>query len=64
VFSVMELCSSYRPWHDKRAGVTYLRPDGGKWVYYYFYFVDEVLGLCSKRADVVSVSGAVLLQRP
>ena len=46
VFSVMELCSSYRPWHDKRTGNTYLRADGGKCVYYYFYFIDEVLGLC------------------
>jgi hypothetical protein len=46
VFSVMELCSSYRPWHDKRTGMTHLRPDGGKCVYYYFYFIDEVLGLC------------------
>jgi hypothetical protein len=46
VISVMELCSSYRPWHDKRTGQTYLRPDGGKCVYYYFYFIDEVLGLC------------------
>jgi hypothetical protein len=46
VFSVMELCSSYRPWHDKQTGMTHLRPDGGKCVYYYFYFIDEVLGLC------------------
>ena len=46
IFSVMELCSSYRPWHDKRTGMTYLRGDGGKCVYYYFYFIDEVLGLC------------------
>jgi hypothetical protein len=46
VFSVMELCSSYRPWHNKQTGMNYLRPDGGKCVYYYFYFIDEVLGLC------------------
>jgi hypothetical protein len=46
VFSVMELCSSYKPWHDKRTGFTHLRPDHGKCVYYYFYFIDEVLGLC------------------
>jgi hypothetical protein len=45
VFSVMELCSSYRPWHNKQTGMNYLRPDGGKCVYY-FYFIDEVLGLC------------------
>lgn len=46
VFSVMELCASYRPWHDKRTGLTHLRPDHGKCVYYYFYFIDELLGLC------------------
>lgn len=46
VFSTMELCSSYRPWHDKKTGITRLRPDGGKCVHYYFYFIDEVLGLC------------------
>ena len=26
--------------------MTHLRPDGGKCVYYYFYFIDEVLGPC------------------
>src|SRR5215210_3989932 len=28
VFSALEPCPSYRPWHDKRTGRTYLRPDG------------------------------------
>lgn len=46
VFSVMELCSSHKPWHDKRTGFTHLRPDHGKCVNYYFYFIDKVLGLC------------------
>lgn len=46
IFSVMELCSSYRPWHDKQTGMTRILPDGGKCVHYYFYFIDEVLGLC------------------
>ncbi len=46
VFSVMELCSSYKPWHDKKTGITHLRPDSGKCVHYYFYFIDEELGLC------------------
>jgi len=27
IFSVMEPCSSYEPWHDKKTGKTYLRPD-------------------------------------
>src|SRR5262249_49945719 len=28
---------------------TYLKPDQGKCLYYYFYFVDEELGLCYLR---------------
>ena len=49
IFSVMEPCSSYEPWHDKKTGKTYLRPDGGKCLHYYFYFIDEELGLCYVR---------------
>jgi len=49
IFSVMEPCSSYEPWHDKGSGKTYLRPDGGKCLHYYFYFIDEELGLCYVR---------------
>ena len=45
IFSAMELCSTYKPWHDKQTGKTYLRPDDGKCLHYYFYFVDEELGL-------------------
>jgi len=49
IFSVMEPCSTYRPWHDKATGKTYLRPDDGKCLHYYFYFIDEELGLCHVR---------------
>src|SRR5205823_8620486 len=45
IFSTMEPCSTYRPWHDKTTGKTYLRPDDGKCLHYYFYFLDEELGL-------------------
>jgi hypothetical protein len=27
IFSAMEPCTSYRPWHDKGSGHTYLKPD-------------------------------------
>ncbi len=27
VISAMEACPSYKPWHDKSSGKTYLRPD-------------------------------------
>ena len=49
IFSVMEPCSTYRPWHDKTTGKTYLRPDDGKCLHYYFYFIDEELGRCYVR---------------
>lgn len=49
IFSVMESCSSYQPWHDKKTGRTFLRPDSGKCVHYYFYFIDPELGLCYMR---------------
>jgi len=49
IFAAMEQCSSYQPWHDKKTGKTFLRPDGGKCLHYYFYFVDEELGLCYLR---------------
>lgn len=49
IFSAMEPCSTYQPWHDKQSGKTYLRPDDGKCLHYYFYFIDDELGLCYVR---------------
>ena len=49
IFSAMEPCSTYQPWHNKETGKNYLRPDDGKCLHYYFYFVDEELGLCYVR---------------
>src|SRR3954471_1556531 len=49
IFSAMEPCSTYKPWHNKQTGKTYLVPDDGKCLHYYFYFVDEGLGLCHVR---------------
>jgi hypothetical protein len=49
VISAMEACGSYKPWHDKATGKTFLRPDTGKCLHYYFYFLDEQLGLCHLR---------------
>jgi hypothetical protein len=37
ILSAMELCSTYKPWHDEQTGRTSLRPDG---LHYYFYFID------------------------
>lgn len=49
VISAMEACSSYKPWHDKRTGQTFLRPASGKCLHYYFYFIDSELGLVYLR---------------
>jgi hypothetical protein len=49
ILSAMEPCSTYQPWHDKATGKTFLRPDDGKCLHYYFYFIDEELGLCYVR---------------
>lgn len=49
IFGAMEGCASYRPWHDKTTGKTYLKPDSSKCLTYYFYFIDAQLGLCYLR---------------
>jgi len=49
ILSAMESCPSYRPWHDKKTGKTFLRPKDGRCLHYYFYFIDEELGLCFLR---------------
>ncbi|MGQ9825651.1 MAG: MarR family transcriptional regulator [Desulfotomaculales bacterium] len=49
IFSAMETCNSYKPWHDKATGKTYLKNDSGKCLHYYFYFIDKELGLCYLR---------------
>lgn len=45
IFSAMEACTSFRPWHDKRTHRTFLKPAQGKCLHYYFYFIDEHFGL-------------------
>jgi hypothetical protein len=49
IISAMEACDSYKPWHDKRTHRTFLRPDSGKCLHYYFYFIDAELGLIYLR---------------
>ena len=45
ILSVMEACNTYKPWHDKTTGKTFLKPDTSKCLHYYFYFIDEQVGL-------------------
>ena len=49
IFSAMEACPSYTPWHDKATGKTSLKSTDGKCLHYYFYFIDPALGLCYLR---------------
>jgi hypothetical protein len=49
IFSAMETCSSYRPWHDKTSGKNFFKPITGRCLHYYFYFVDAQFGLCYLR---------------
>ena len=49
IFSALEPCTTYQPWYDQPSGRTYLRPHDGKCLHYYFYFIDEELGLCYVR---------------
>ena len=49
IISAMEACDTYKPWHDKHTHRTFLRPDTGKCLHYYFYFIDAELGLIYLR---------------
>src|SRR5215475_13132385 len=49
VISAMEACDAYKPWHDKQTHKTFMRPDSGKCLHYYFYFMDAKLGLIYLR---------------
>ncbi len=49
IFSALEPCASYKPWHDKTTHQTYLKPEDAKCLHYYFYFIDAELGLCYVR---------------
>ncbi len=49
IFSALEACDAYQPWHDKQTHHTYVRRDSGKCLHYYFYFIDAELGLCYLR---------------
>ena len=44
IISAMETCGSYRPWHDKQTGKTFLKGSQSKCLHYYFYFIDPYLG--------------------
>jgi len=49
VISAMEACEAYQPWHDKQTHKNFVRPDSGKCLHYYFYFLDARFGLIYLR---------------
>jgi len=49
IFSALEGCPTYQPWHDKKTHKTFLRSDTSKCLTYYFYFIDPELGPCFVR---------------
>ena len=49
ILSAMESCPSYRPNYNPKTGKTRLLPADGKCLHYYFYLIDEELGLCYVR---------------
>jgi len=54
ILSAMEACSAYMPWHNKQTHKTYVKTTQGKCLHYYFYFIDEELGLCYLRVPTWS----------
>lgn len=49
IISAMEACDADQPWHDKQTHKTFVRPDSGKCLHYYFYFLDARFGLIYLR---------------
>ncbi len=49
IFSAMEACTAYKPWHNKKTHQTYLKTVPGRCLHYYFYFITAELGLCYLR---------------
>ena len=49
IFSAMESCTEYKPWHNKKTHKTYLKTSTGRCLHYYFYFILPEFGLCYLR---------------
>jgi hypothetical protein len=49
IFSALETCPSFPPWHDKATGKTFLKDKDGKCLHDYFSLLDPMLGLCDLR---------------
>jgi len=49
IFSAMESCTAFKPWHDKQTHDTFFKYDSGRCLHYYVYFIDQEFGLCYLR---------------
>jgi hypothetical protein len=49
IFSAMESCTAFQPWHDKQSHKNYFKYDSGRCLHYYIYFIDKEFGLCYLR---------------
>jgi hypothetical protein len=49
ILSALEVCPTFEARYDQKTGRTSLRPDRAKCLHYYFYFIDEDMGLCFMR---------------
>ena len=49
VISAMEACDCCQRWRDKTTHRTFVRPDSGKCLHYYFYFMDADFGVVYLR---------------
>lgn len=49
ILSCVEGCQHFIPWHDKQKHRTSLQMRSGQCLHYYFYFIDELFGLCYLR---------------
>ena len=45
ILSAMEQCTAFKPHYDKKTSQAFVKPTPGKCLHYYFYFIDEFLGL-------------------
>ncbi len=49
IISALEGCKTFQPWYDKEKQLAFLKMRQGQCLHYYFYFMDEELGLCYLR---------------
>lgn len=54
IFSAMEQCNTYNPWHDKTTDRSFLKFDQSKCLHNYFYFIDKEFRLYYFRVPTCS----------